>query len=95
MFALLMSFLRVIFHTMWSGKSMQLLCILSLGILFCLSSDTYCISTGIGSSCILCRPVGMWCLRRTVWKLFPSLWQGRPAQSGFNFLSVAVPVILL
>ena len=32
-FALVMLFLYVIFHTMWSGKSLQLLCILPFGIL--------------------------------------------------------------
>ena len=36
-FALLMFFLSVIFLTMWSGKSMQLLCILPFGML-CLSA---------------------------------------------------------
>ena len=36
MFALLMLFLCVILHTMWSVKSMQLLCILPFGML-CLS----------------------------------------------------------
>ena len=36
-FVLLMKFLCVILHTMWSGKSMQLLCILPFGIL-CLSA---------------------------------------------------------
>ena len=36
-YALLMLFLCVILHTMWSGKSLQLLCILPLGIL-CLSA---------------------------------------------------------
>ena len=30
-FALLMLFLWVIFHTMWSGKRLQLLCILTFG----------------------------------------------------------------
>ena len=35
-FALLMFFLCVILYTMWSGKSLQLLCILPFGIL-CLS----------------------------------------------------------
>ena len=30
-FALLMLFLGVILHTMWSGKSLQLLCILPFG----------------------------------------------------------------
>ena len=37
MFALLMLFLCVILHTMWSGKCMQLLCILPFGM-FCLSA---------------------------------------------------------
>ena len=37
MFALLMLFLRVILHIMWSGKSLQLLCILPFGML-CLSA---------------------------------------------------------
>ena len=32
-FALLMLFICVILHTMWSGKSLQLLCILPFGIL--------------------------------------------------------------
>ena len=36
-FALLMLFLWVILHTMWSGKSLQLLCILPFGML-CLSA---------------------------------------------------------
>ena len=36
-FALLMLFPCVISHTMWSGKSLQLLCILPFGML-CLSS---------------------------------------------------------
>ena len=34
MFALIMLFLCVILHTMWLGKSLQLLCILPFGILF-------------------------------------------------------------
>ena len=33
-FALLLLFLCVLFHTMWSGKSLQLLCILPFGMLF-------------------------------------------------------------
>ena len=37
MFALFILFLCVILHTMWSGKSLKLLCILSFGIL-CLSA---------------------------------------------------------
>ena len=36
-FALRMLFLCVILHTMWSGKSLQLLCILPFGML-CLSA---------------------------------------------------------
>ena len=36
-FALLMLFLCVIFHTMWSGESLELLCILPFGML-CLSA---------------------------------------------------------
>ena len=36
-FALLMLFPCVIVHTMWSGKSLQLLCILAFGML-CLSA---------------------------------------------------------
>ena len=36
-FALLRLFLFMIMHTMWSGKSLQLLCILPFGIL-CLSA---------------------------------------------------------
>ena len=36
-FALLMLFHWLIFHTIWSGKSMQLLCILPFGML-CLSA---------------------------------------------------------
>ena len=37
LFALLMLFLCVILHTTWSGKSLQLLCILPFGML-CLSA---------------------------------------------------------
>ena len=37
-FALRMLFLCVILHTMWSGKSLQLLCILPFGML-CLSAN--------------------------------------------------------
>ena len=37
MFALLMIFLWMILHTMWSGKSLQLLCFLPFGML-CLSA---------------------------------------------------------
>ena len=37
MFALLMLFLCVIVHTMWSGKSLQLQCILPFGMV-CLSA---------------------------------------------------------
>ena len=37
-FALIMLFLWVILHTTWSGKSMQLLCILLFGMLSCLPS---------------------------------------------------------
>ena len=36
-FALLMLFVWAILHTMWSGKSLQLLCILPFGML-CLSA---------------------------------------------------------
>ena len=36
-FALLMLFLCVILHTMWSGKSLQLLCILPF-VMLCLSA---------------------------------------------------------
>ena len=36
-FALIMLFLWVILHTVWSGKSLQLLCILPFGML-CLSA---------------------------------------------------------
>ena len=38
MFALLMSFLCVILHTMSTGKSLQLLCILPFGIFYTASS---------------------------------------------------------
>ena len=37
-FALLMLFLCVILHTMWSGKSLKLLCILPSGMNLCLSA---------------------------------------------------------
>ena len=37
MFALLMLFLRIILRTMWSGKSLQLMCIFPFGML-CLSA---------------------------------------------------------
>ena len=38
MFALLMLFLCVILHTMWLGRSLQLLCIFPFGIMLCLSA---------------------------------------------------------
>ena len=37
-FALLTLFFLVILHIMWSGKSLQLLCILPLSMLLCLSA---------------------------------------------------------
>ena len=43
-FALLMSFLCVILHTMWSVKSLQLLCILSFGMLCILPFGMLCLS---------------------------------------------------
>ena len=49
MFALLMLFLWVILHTMWSGKSLQLRCILPFGML-CLSAIsmlTVCMLVGM------------------------------------------------
>ena len=48
-FALLVLFLCVILHTMWSGKSLQLLCILPFGIL-CLSAISMMfVKTSFGS----------------------------------------------
>ena len=45
-FALLMLFLCVILHTMWSGKSLQLLCILPFGML-CLSATSMMLAVGM------------------------------------------------
>ena len=53
--ALLMLFLCVIVHTMWSGKSLQLLCILPFGIL-CLSAISMMFVTIRLAVCVL---VGM------------------------------------
>ena len=55
MFALLMLFLCVVFHTMSSGKSLQLLCILPLGML-CLSAISRMFVTTMLAVCML---VGM------------------------------------
>ena len=55
MFALLMLSLCVILHTMWSGKSMQLLCILPFGML-CLSAISMMIVKNMLAVCML---VGM------------------------------------
>ena len=54
-FALLMLFLRVILHTMSSGKSLQLLCILPFGML-CLSAISMMFVKIMLAVCIL---VGM------------------------------------
>ena len=53
-FALLMLFICLILHTMWSGKSLQLMCILSFGIL-CLSDvcENYIGSVYVGGYCRL------------------------------------------
>ena len=54
-FALLMLFLCVIFHTMSSGKSLQLLCILLFGIL-CLAAISMTVVKILLAVCML---VGM------------------------------------
>ena len=43
MFVLLMLFLSVILHIMWSGKSLQLLCIFSFAYCVCLPSEWHCV----------------------------------------------------
>ena len=52
LFALLMLFLCVILHTMWSGKSLQLLCILLFGML-CLSSISLIVVKNMFTVCML------------------------------------------
>ena len=52
MFALLMLFLGVILHTMSSGKSLQLLCILPFGML-CLSANSMMLVKIMLAVCIL------------------------------------------
>ena len=47
-FVLLMLFLCVILHTMWSGKSLNLLCILTFGIV-CLSAISIMLKNDVGS----------------------------------------------
>ena len=54
-FALLMLFLWVILHTMWSGKSLQLLCLLPFGMV-CLSAISMMIVKIMLAVCML---VGM------------------------------------
>ena len=54
-FALLMLFLCVNLHTMWSGKSMQLLCMLPFSIV-CLSAISMMFVTNMLAVCML---VGM------------------------------------
>ena len=54
-FALLMLFLCVILHNMWSGKSLQLLCILPFGML-CLTSISMMVVKILLEVCML---VGM------------------------------------
>ena len=51
-FALLILFICVILHTMWSGKSLQLLCILPFGIL-CLSAIRIMFAKIIWAVCML------------------------------------------
>ena len=55
MFALLMLFFGVILHTMSSGKSLQLICILPFGI-FCLSAISMMF---VKILLAVCRLVGM------------------------------------
>ena len=50
-FALLMLFLWVIFHTMWSGKSLQLLCISPFGML-CLSAISMMFEKNMLAVCV-------------------------------------------
>ena len=59
-FALLMLFLCVIWHTMWSGKRLQLLCILPFGML-CLSAISMMFKKNMLAVCMLavCMLVGM------------------------------------
>ena len=54
-FALLMLFLCVLLYTMWSGKSLQLLCILPFGML-CLSAISMMFVKNLLAVCML---VGM------------------------------------
>ena len=54
-FALLMLLLCVIVHTMWSGKSLQLLCILPFGIL-CLTAISMMFVKNLLAVCMM---VGM------------------------------------
>ena len=54
-FALLMLFLLVILHTMWSDKSLQLLCILPTGML-CMSAISVLFVKIMSAVCML---VGM------------------------------------
>ena len=66
-FALLMLFLWVILHTMSSGKSLQLLCILLFGML-CLSAISMILVKILLAVCML---VGWWSERK--WTLCISL----------------------
>ena len=56
-FALLMLFLCVILHTIWSGKSLQLLCILPFGKL-CLSAISMMFVRSMLAVCMLVGMVG-------------------------------------
>ena len=58
-FALLMLFLCVILHTMWSGKSLQLLCIMPFGML-CLSAISMMF---VKNRLAVCMLVGMMVFR--------------------------------
>ena len=49
MFALLMLFLCGILHTMWSGKSLQLLCILLFGMLCLFAISMMFVKNYVGS----------------------------------------------
>ena len=54
-FALLMLFLCVILHTMWSSKTLQLLCILPFGMLWLSASSMMFVKIMLA----LCMLVGM------------------------------------
>ena len=84
-FALLMLFLCVILHTMWSGRNLHLLCILPFGML-CLSATSMVSANIMLAVCVYVglhdglNEIGL-CVFRELWPVSPPAVGEGPLQS--------------